>query len=841
MASKLTPILICFSVCCTITICLNAQPAPTPAAERIKILQLKKQMAEDTTYKTPFRNVGPAIMSGRVVDLAVNPADPTEFYVAYATGGLWHTTNNGQSFTPIFDSEAVIGLGALAVNWPSHTIWLGTGEANSSRSSYSGIGLYKSTNNGKSWTWLGLPESQHIGRIILHPTDTNVAWVAVLGHLYSPNKERGIYKTSDGGKTFKQTLFVEENTGGIELAINPSNALEVYACMWYRTRRAWNFEESGKTSGIYKSTDGGETWKLITNAASGFPAGSGVGRTGIAVYPKNPSIVYAVVDNQNHLPDTAKTKIDSVSYKKDDLKGLNKVQFANLDDKKLDTFLTKNELAPKYSAASIKKMVTLDSIKPTALYDYFYDANEDLFNTPIIGCEVYRSDNAGLSWKKVNEKPLKLYNTYGYYFGKIFVSSTDENKLVITGYNIDLSNDGGKTFKHIEKDNVHADHHACWINPKRDSHFIIGNDGGVNITYDNGDIWFKANTPAVGQFYSITTDNKKPYHVYGGLQDNGVWYGYTEGRETSDASFDTLHYASINDGDGMMVQVDTRDNETVYSGFQFGFYSRVHTDTGGYVSIHPDNKLGEPSYRFNWCTPILLSRHNQDIFYLGSNKLNQSLNKGAGIKAISPDLTNGGKPGDVPYGTITTISESPLHFGLLYAGTDDGNIQVSKDGGYTWKNVGEKLSPKGLWVSRVIASRYKEGRVYATLNGYRMDHFKPYVFISEDYGEHWTAIASNLPTEPVNVIIEDPYLDSMLYLGTDGGLYVTKNGGADWNAWTKGLPLSVPIHDITIQERENEILLGTHGRSIYVAKLPTAPVPVKPEKVEPKKNEVEMK
>ncbi len=840
MVSKLTAILIRISFCCTITICLQSQPAPTTAAERIKSLASKKQMAADTTYNTGFRNVGPAIMSGRVTDLAVNPADPTEFYVAYATGGLWHTTNNGQSFKPIFDSEAVISLGALAVDWPSRTIWLGTGEANSSRSSYSGIGMYKSTNNGKSWTYLGLPESQHIGRIILHPTDTSTAWVAVLGHLYSPNKERGIYKTTDGGKTWKQTLYTDENTGGIELAVNPTNALEVYACMWYRTRRAWNFEESGKTSGIYKSTDGGENWKLITGIASGFPTGAGVGRTGIAVYPKNPSIVYAVVDNQYHLPDTATKKIDSLSYQKIDLQGLTKAQFATLDSKRLDTFLTRNQLAPQYTASRVKNMVNADSIKPTALYEYFYDANEDLFNTPIIGCEVYRSDNAGKSWKKVNEKNLKLYNTYGYYFGKIFVSPTDENKLVITGYNIDLSTDGGKTFTHIEKDNVHADHHACWINPNRDSHFIIGNDGGVNITYDNGDNWFKANTPAVGQFYNITTDNSKPYHVYGGLQDNGVWFGYTEGREVSEANFDTLHYANINGGDGMMVQVDTRDNQTVYSGFQFGYYSRVNTDTGGYVSIHPENKLGEPSYRFNWCSPILLSRHNQDIFYLGSNKLNQSLNKGTGIKPISPDLTNGGKPGDVPYGTITTISESPLRFGMLYAGTDDGNIQLSKDGGYTWKNVGEKLSPKGLWVSRVIASRYKEGRVYATLSGYRMDHFKPYVFMSEDYGEHWTAIASNLPMEPVNVIIEDPYIDSMLYLGTDGGLYVTKTLGASWNAWTKGLPLSVPIHDITIQERENELLLGTHGRSIYVAKLPTAPVPVNPVKTDMKKSEVEM-
>ncbi len=785
-------------------------------------------MAADSTYKTPFRNVGPAIMSGRVVDLAVNPADPTEFYVAYATGGLWHTTNNGQSFTPIFDTEMVIGLGALAIDWPSRTIWLGTGEANSSRSSYSGIGMYKSTDNGKSWQWIGLPESHHIARIMLHPGNVNIAWVAVMGHLYSPNKERGIYKTTDGGKTWKQTLFVDENTGGVELSINPINPDEIYAGMWYRTRSAWNFEESGKTSGIYKSTDGGNKWKLVSAAGSGFPTGTGVGRTGIAVYPKNPAIVYAVVDNQHHMPDTASKKPDTLTYEKRHLEGLSKIQFSLLDSKRLDTFLTRNRLATKYTSARLKNMVANDSIKPTALFDYLYDANEDLFNTPVIGCEVYRSDNAGITWKKVNEKPLKLYFTYGYYFGKIFVSPADENKLIITGYTIDMSKDGGKTFTTIDKDNVHADHHSCWINPNRDGHMIIGNDGGVNITYDDGKNWFKANTPAVGQFYAITTDNNKPYRVYGGLQDNGVWFGYTRKRSTSDASFDTLQYAGLNGGDGMMVQVDTRDNKTVYSGFQFGFYSRVNTDTGGYFGIHPENKLGEPAYRFNWCTPILLSRHNQDILYLASNKLHQSLNKGTGIKTISADLTNGGKKGDVPFGTITTISESPLRFGMLYAGTDDGNIQFSNNGGYSWKNISDKQLPKALWVSRVVASRYKEGRVYASLNGYRSDHFKPYVFMSDDYGENWKAISSNLPLEPVNVLIEDPYDASMIYLGTDGGLYVSKNNGTNWVAWTRGLPLSVPIHDITIQERENEILLGTHGRSIYVARLPTAPLEVAP-------------
>ena len=293
---------------------LTAQTVkPTPAADRMKSLAAKRELANQSTITTPFRNVGPTVMGGRVVEIAVNPEDPTEFYAAYATGGLWHTTNNGQSFTPVFDNEDVIFLGTVAVHWPSRTIWVGTGEANSSRSTYSGIGVYKSTDNGKSWQHLGLTESHHIGDIVLHPTNPNIAWVAVTGHLYSPSKDRGVYKTSDGGKTWKNTLSIDENTGAIELDINPINPNEVYACLWYRTRRAWNFVEGGKTSGIYKSTDGGDKWNLITDAGSGFPNGEGVGRMGVSVFANNPNIVYAIVDNQARQPDTATRKTDSLT------------------------------------------------------------------------------------------------------------------------------------------------------------------------------------------------------------------------------------------------------------------------------------------------------------------------------------------------------------------------------------------------------------------------------------------------------------------------------------------------------------------------------------------------
>lgn len=378
---------------------VTAQVNPTPAAERMKVMEQRKALANKSPLNDiAFRNIGPTIMSGRVVDIDANPEDPTEFYVAYATGGLWHTKNNGQSFVPVMDSLDMLFIGDIAVNWTSKTIWVGTGEVNSSRSSYAGVGVYKSNNNGKTWEYTGLPESHHIGKIQLHPTNNDIAWVAVLGHLYSPNKERGVFKTTDGGKTWKQMLFVDENTGCVDLDINPSNPNEVYAGMWYRVRRAWKFEESGKTSGIYKSNDGGDTWKLVSGAGSGFMTGDKIGRIGLAVYPGNPKIVWAIVDNNTPKPAEAK-KNDSL-YKKEDFKTITKEQFAALKTNLIDSFLRKNGFPRKYNGKLVKEMVAADKVKPTALYDYL-DSDDGFQNTGIAGCEVYRSEDGGQTWKKV--------------------------------------------------------------------------------------------------------------------------------------------------------------------------------------------------------------------------------------------------------------------------------------------------------------------------------------------------------------------------------------------------------------------------------------------------------
>ena len=794
-------------------------PQPTKASERFEAFKQRQILQKNSLLKNvELKSVGPSIMSGRVVDIDVSPIDPTNFYIAYASGGLWVTKDNGISFTPLFDNEASMTIGDIAVDWNNgEIIWVGTGENNSSRSSYSGTGIYKSNDKGKTWQHIGLAETHHTGRIIISQDDPSTVWVAALGHLYSPNKERGVYKTTDGGKTWKQTLFIDDNTGAIDLAIDPNNTKILYASMWHRTRSAWNFVESGRTSGIFKSKDGGETWKLITTKQSGFPTGEGIGRIGLAIYKNNPQIIYASVDNQTHR--IKKIEKEKPAVTKELLKNISVKDFLILNKDDLNDFLDANGFPKKYSAAKIFNMVRKGTIKPNALVVYLSDANQNLFDAPIIGAEVYRSDDGGKTWKKTNKDFIdNMFYTYGYYFGEIRVNSNDDKSIYILGVPVLHSVDGGKTFKSIDGENVHGDYHALWINPNKDGHLIIGNDGGINITYDNGKHWFKANTPAVGQFYTIAVDNEKPYNVYGGLQDNGVWYGpstYTPNNKWYSSG--QYPYKFILGGDGMQVNVDTTNNKTVYTGFQFGNYFRINKITRKNVPIKPMPELGEKTLRFNWQSPIHLSNHNADIFYVGSNKLHRSLNKGDDYKTISFDLTKGWKKGDVPFGTLTTIDESTLQFGLLYTGSDDGLVYVSKDGGAKWENISKGL-PVHLWVSRVTASSHKLSRIYVSLNGYRLDDFNSYIFSSDDYGVTWNKIGTNLPAEPINVVKEDPYNKNILYVGTDHGLYVSLDRGKIFMALFNGMP-AVPVHDLAIQKRDKDLVVGTHGRSIYIVDI----------------------
>ena len=762
-----------------------------------------------------FKSIGPTIMSGRIVDLAVNPENPTEFYAAYASGGLWYTNNNGTSFSPVMDSATTLNCGSVTVDWKSGTIWVGTGEVNASRSSYSGIGILKSTDKGKTWKNIGLPESHHISRILVNPKNINEITVGVVGHLYTRNQERGIYKTLDGGKTWKKTLFINDETGIIDVVVSPTNFNIQYAAAWQKDRKAWDFKGNGAGSGIYKSTDAGYTWSLVSSELSGFPNNKGVGRLGLAIFNEN--VIYAVLDNQNNRPSSEKSKGSlptMMSSPGED--------FSNISNKELNNALKSAGLSEKYRAENIKNFVASSKLEPKEAFKVIQDANAALFETEVIGCEVYKSIDGGKTWTKMNEKFIDdFYYTYGYYFANISVDATDENRIYIGAVPLLFSNDGGKTFEVISKENVHADHHVTWVNPKNPNHIINGNDGGVNISYDNGAHWIKCNNQAVGQFYAVQVDNDKNYNVYGGLQDNGVWFGpnYYE-HDVSWQQEGKYPYLSIMGGDGMQIQVDNRNSNIVYTGFQFGNYYRIDKKTENSESITPKSGKDEKPLRFNWQTPILLSSYNQDIMYFGSQYLHRSMNQGKDWEKISEDVTKGFKEGNVAYGTITTISESPFQFGLLYVGSDDGLMHVSKDGGNSWTKIEipeNKSKTDDLWVSRIVASQHKKERVYATLNGYRNDDFTSYVYVSDDFGATWTNISKGL-TNAVNVIVEDAEKVNILYIGTDNGLFISLDKGTTWQDFSADLP-NVAVHDLKIQAKAKDLIVGTHGRSIYKVNL----------------------
>ena len=697
-----------------------------------------------------FQNIGPTIMSGRVVDLAVNKNNPSEFYAAYATGGLWYTDNNGTSFESIMDNAPTQNIGCVTVDWKSGLILVGTGEVNSSRSSYAGIGVLKSTDKGKTWTNIGLPDSHHISKIWVNPKNNNEIVVGVLGHLYSKNEERGVFKTTNGGKTWTKTLFINDDTGIIDISLAPNNPKIMFAAAWERERKAYNFKGNGIGSGIYKSEDAGTTWTKI-DANSGFSSNSGIGRIGLTSFNEN--IAYAIVDNQNLRPNSKKEKSS--------------------------------------------------------------DANTNLFDTEVIGAEIYKTTDSGKTWRKTHDKYINdAFYSYGYYFADITVDESNENNLYISAVPLIFSNDGGKSFKTIDKDNVHADHHVCWVNPKNPNHVINGNDGGVNITFDKGKHWIKCNNQAVGQFYTVNVDNKEKYEVYGGLQDNGVWAGPNNYEHNPEWLQNGKYpYEFLSGGDGMQVQIDTRTNNLVYTGYQFGNYTKIDRKSGkrNYITPRADEK--EAPYRFNWQTPILLSLYNQDIVYFGGQYVFRSMNQGEDWEKISTDLTNGKVDGNVPFGTITSIAESKFKIGQLVVGTDDGNIHVTKDSGSTWIKISNAL-PQNLWVSRVRFSNFNKDRIYVTLNGYRNDNFTTYAYVSEDLGSTWKLLTQSFKLNAANVILEDSENENILYLGTDNGLFISTDKGLTWQDFSADIP-NVAVHDLVIQSREKDLIVATHGRSLY--------------------------
>ena len=802
--------------CLLLSAPFSAQDASSYEARK-KAFEQRTQFIETSPYSgISFESVGPTVMSGRVVDLAVNPKDPAHFFVAYASGGLWETVNNGASFTPLFDDQMVMTIGAIAVNWKDTSIWVGTGEVNSSRSSYSGVGMFFSADKGKNWEHRGLGDSHHIGKVLIDPEDKDVVWVASLGRLYTDGQQEGVFKTIDAGKTWKHVL--NQGAGAVDMVIHPENPELLYAALWDRDRKAWDFQGNGEKSGIYRSMDAGENWGKISGPESGFPQGEGTGRIGLDVASsQGKTYLYAIHDNQGRRPRHEEKK-KSDTLEKSSFETMSKTDFLKLDEENVSSFLKENNFPEEYSYAYVYNAILDDKLLPKALSDYLNDANSDLFDTPVIGAEVFLFDESKDIWNKTHNGYLDdVVYSYGYYFGLIKAHPRHPEKLYIAGVPLLYSHDGGVTWKGINPSNVHADHHALWINPEREGHLINGNDGGINITYDNGAHFINCNSPAVGQFYTVQVDDAKPYRIYGGLQDNGVWRGPSNYKASDDWHMSGDYpYKMIMGGDGMQIEVDTRDNETVYTGYQFGHYYRIDKN-GKQTYFHPSHKLGETPLRWNWQTPIHLSKHNQDILYMGSNKLHRSLDKAEHWEAISEDLTHGGKAGNVPFGTLTSIDESPLKFGLLYTGSDDGKVYLSPDAGSTWKDISAGLAAD-LWVSRVEASQHDVNRVYVTLNGYRQDHMDSYVYRSDDQGKTWNRIGKNLPAEPVNVILEDDKNAQILYLGTDHGLYLSTDGGATFNAFMKGLP-HVAVHDLVIQNREEELIVGTHGRSLYKANI----------------------
>jgi len=678
-------------------------------------------------------------MGGRIDDVAVVEADPSTAYVATATAGLWKTTNHGTTFSPIFDGQPCQSIGAVAVSQTDpRIVWVGTGEANNRQSSSWGCGVFKSTDGGATWQHMGLSDTLHIARIAIHPTNPDIVYVAAVGHLWGPNEERGLYRTTDGGKTWRAVLHLNADTGCTDVALDPQHPSTVFAAMYQRRRAPWGFVGGGPHSGVFRSHDGGETWERL---AKGLPQGD-KGRIGLDVYRRDPRIVYAVVEARDG--------------------------------------------------------------------------------------GVFRSEDGGDTWVRMsatNPRPM--------YFSLIRVDPNDDKFVWLAGVSLLRSKDGGKTFGSEQGARLHADIHAIWIDPRDSRHMLVGCDGGIQWSYDRGQTWDHVNIIALAQFYHVAHDMRIPYHVAGGLQDNGSWIGPSSlpgGRGPSNGD-----WASIGGGDGFYCAIDWSDPNTVYSESQNGAVRRVNLATGASKSITPMPPPGEPRYRWDWCTPFMLSPHNSRRILLGGNRLFISNDRGDTWRrtedlSTSPKLSEltimGIKRGtgypfpDIgsDYGQIVTLTESPLRQGTIYVGTDDGNLQISRDDGKTWKNVAKNVPglPAGTYVSRVHASPHALGRVYAAFDGHRTDDYKPYIYVSEDFGETWTYIANGIPPgSTVNVVRDHPHCENLLFAGTDRGLYVSFDRGHHWTQFGKPLP-ALRVDEVLIHPRDNDLIVATHARGIYV-------------------------
>ena len=745
------------------------QPTPTSGAEKLAAFKKQQELISQSPYKSlDWRLVGPDIRSGRSTDVEGITGNPEIIYAAFATGGLWKTENGGSTWKPIFDKEATQSIGDIALA-PSdkNILYVGTGEANIFRASLPGIGMYRSTDAGQTFTHIGLENTGTIARIIVHPKDPNIVYVAASGNEWTYNKDRGVYQTTDGGKTWKNILFESEKSGCIDLVIDPKDPNTLYASFWSRTRRRWSDPVPEDGDFVYKTTDGGKTWKKIVN---GLPDTKNTGRIGIAISHSNPNVLYAFVDDHNKKRDPKPNEFDSYERK-------------------------------------VQKVV--------------------------IGGAVYRSNDKGETWQKQSEIHdffTPFSGTYGWVFGQIRVDPKDENEVYAFGVGKAISRDGGKTWKQwnatdTTSDWTHGDNHAMWFDEENPERIIVGNDGGITISYNGGIKWknFFDKIPTT-QFYTVAYDMNKPFNVFGSVQDEGTMSGNITNTFGNSPDTSLRPWRMAPGGEGTQIQVDPKDPNIVYSS---SFYGRLmKTDMSkprrDGVKRFTQFDVGRiDSLRGEWLAATMMSRHDNKTIYHGLQHVYKTTDGGETWKRISPDLSYNSESakGVYPYliyhQAITAIAEGDEP-GFLVAGTDDGRVWLTTNDGDTWMEITNNL-PKNKHVAKLYSSTTRTPpNLYLALNDRRQDNHTAYLYKLSGDGKTWQSISSNLPASPANVIIEDPDIKDVLYCGTDMGVYISKNGGKSWDAINGNLPASVSINDMFIHPRDKKLVIGTYGRGVCV-------------------------
>ncbi len=703
-------------------------------------LSQKADKIENLFEKLSWRCVGPAVMGGRTVDVEAVEKAPWIIYAAIGPSGVWKSENSGITWEPVFYKEKTVSVGDLAIA-QSHPniIWVGSGEATCRNSVTIGDGVYKSVDGGKTWTNMGLEDSRHIGRIIINPGDPNIVYVAAMGHLWGANEERGIYKTLDGGKTWEKILYVDQNTGFADLAIDPEDSLTLYAAAYEHRRLPYHFTSGGPGSGLYKTIDGGKTWQHLTKD---LPEGI-LGRIGIAVSRSNPNVVYALIEHKEG--------------------------------------------------------------------------------------GIWRSEDKGQTWKRTcDTKTYRRVNFRPFYYSQIRVDPSDDKVIYVFSGGLFVSRDMGNKFKPISG-GTHPDHHALWINPSNPLHLIDGNDGGIDISYDGGKNWYGIQKMTVAEVYHIGYDMRRPYHVYCGLQDNGSWGGPSATYDSK--GIQNSDWYMIGGGDGFFTQVDPTDHNIVYSNWQMNGLYRHDLRIQRSKTIRPSASLQEVPFRFNWNSPIHISPHDPKTIYTGGNYLFRSTDRGHSWEIISPDLTtndpqkqkDSGGPitpdntGAEMHCSILTVAESPVERDVIWVGTDDGNVQITRDGGKTWQNVVKNIPglPPNTWCACIETSHFQKGKAYAAFDGHRHDDYRTYVYKTTDYGNTWTSLRANLPFGWAHVIREDPFNRNLLFVGTEFGVHASLDDGISWFSLKNDLP-TVAVRDIAIHPRDRDLIIGTHGRGIWI-------------------------